>query len=363
MSNIYSDDFCGACRLTKRPLGRVLVDGGFITPANLDRALEEQKDSNEFLGVILVRMGLLSREDIKAAMLVQRCLVSPEAAVRSASGERHLLGRLLLQAKRITPKKLYLALQEQARSERKLGEALLGLGYITRSELDSVLAFQQYQSSRQIAGPIRLGEILVATGQVTRKQLQDALERQRHCNAKIGEVLVEAGDVLPRQIARGLKLQNKLITAALVAALSLAPWAKAYAATPRSTGGSNLSVTASVEANSDLEVIYQLPEMVVTHADVLRGHVDVSSASHLRVRNHSDTGYMLVFDGLGGPFREVMLNGMGRDVHISSNRGWVVQPYAGRGVYAFELSYRFILSENAQPGTYAWPLTISVSPI
>ncbi|MEC4676102.1 MAG: hypothetical protein VST72_04145 [Nitrospirota bacterium] len=363
MSNIYSDDFCMACRLTKRPLGRVLVDGGFITPENLGRALEEQKESNEFLGVILVRMGLLSRDDIRAAILVQRCLISPEAAVRSAAGERQLLGRLLLQARRITPKKLYMALHEHAGSERKLGEALLRLGYITRSELDSVLAFQQHQSSQRIAGPIRLGEILVATGQITRKQLEDALERQRHCNAKIGEVLVESGDLQPRQIACGLKLQNKLITAALVAVLSLAPWAKAYAATPGSAGGQNLSVTAAVEANSDLEVIYQSPEMVVTNMDVLRGHVDSPSASHLRVTNRGDTGYMLVFDGLGGPFREVMLNGMGRDVHISSNRGWVVQPYAGRGVYAFELSYRFILSENAQPGTYAWPLTISVSPI
>jgi len=231
----------------------VLVDGGFITPANLDRALDEQKDGNEFLGVILDRMGLLSREDIKAAILVQRCLVSPELAVRSASGERQLLGRLLLQAKRITPKKLYLALQEQARSERKLGEALLRLGYITQSELDSVLAFQQYQSSRQIAGPIRLGEILVATGQVTREQLEDTLGRQKLCNAKIGKVLVEAGYAQPRQIANGLKLQNKLITAALVAVLSLAPWAKAYAVTPMSTGSSNLSVTASVEADSAME--------------------------------------------------------------------------------------------------------------
>jgi hypothetical protein len=40
----------------------------------------------------------------------------------------------------------------------------------------------------------------------------------------------------------------------------------------------------------------------------------------------------------------------------------VHQP-AVRGPNTVDLSYRFILSEDAKPGTYAWPLTLSTQPV
>ncbi len=51
-------------RRTKILLGRLLVDGGFISPVDLERALETQKHSNEMLGEILIRIGVLDPAEL-----------------------------------------------------------------------------------------------------------------------------------------------------------------------------------------------------------------------------------------------------------------------------------------------------------
>jgi len=72
---------------------------------------------------------------------------------------------------------------------------------------------------------------------------------------------------------------------------------------------------------------------------------------------------LLVFEGLDGPFKEVVIKGLGDEVTINSDGGWVAQPYNGRDPVMIELSYKFILSEKAMPGTYTWPLILYASPI
>src|SRR4030067_100338 len=79
----------------KRLLGHVLVDGGFISDHDLERALQEQKHSNEMLGEVLIRMGVLAPGDLSAALYAQGAPASCEVAFRSASGPRELLGALL----------------------------------------------------------------------------------------------------------------------------------------------------------------------------------------------------------------------------------------------------------------------------
>src|SRR3990170_3070380 len=100
----------------KRLLWHVLVDGGFISDHDLERALQEQNLSNEMLGEVLIRMGVLAPGDLSAALYAQGELASSEDALRSAAGPRQLLGELLLTAKRISSEHLDLALEEQWRT-------------------------------------------------------------------------------------------------------------------------------------------------------------------------------------------------------------------------------------------------------
>lgn len=357
------------CRLTKRLPGWILVDGEFISPHDLESAVAQQRHSNEQLGEILVRMGVLASIDLKAVLSIQRHLSSLEDAVKTTAGTRQLLSELLIQAKQITPEQLDLALKEQKQTGERLGEVLVRRGLLTERELNTVLEFQRYQSGElPMQERLRLGEILIATNQITREQLEAVLTRQKLSKKKIGELLIEAGYAEPHQIGHGLNLQKKLVTAELAAALSLATLAmpeEARTSDPAVSGRSIVVVTASVKAHTTLKVLCQNPELVITNADISRGYVEVQTASRIEVKNNNPAGYLLVFDGINGhlrPFNEVYVQGLEREVQIGSGGGWIPQPYT-RGAVIMELSYRFILSKDAQPGTYAWPLTVSVRPI
>jgi hypothetical protein len=362
---------CGTGSLpAKRLLGQVLVDGGFISQADLELALAEQIHTKEKLGEVLIRMGKLGPEEVGVLVSLQSDLASQGGAVRVAAGGRHMLGELLLKAKRITPEQLGDALIEHRRTGEKLGEVLVRRGLITERELEAILEFQHHQCGESPASArLRLGEILVATGQITRGQLDAALIRRKETEKKLGDLLVEAGAVQPHQVARGLKLQEKLVTAAILAVLSFAAVGstKEFPAGgfPSNTDHAVVRVSATVAPRATVKVIYQLPAVVITDADIGRGYVDVPSASRIEVRNNSRAGYLLIFTEIGGAvpiFDQVHLKGSGLEIQIGPNGGWIPQPYV-RDTVTMELSYRFILSKNIRPGTYDWPLYLSARPM
>lgn len=351
----------------KRLLGQVLVDGGFVSPRDLARALEEQNRTNEMLGEVLVRMRAADPAEIAAVVSIQSDLASLEDAVRSAAGVRQYLGELLLKARKVTTAQLEEALSEQRRTGEKLGEILVRRGALTRGQLDAVLAFQKVQAGEAPSSVrFRLGEILVATGRITREQLDAVLARQKLTKRNIGELLVESGAVEPHHLDRGLRLQEMLVTAALVAVLSLADVAGAQeiqrVSGPPATGSARIQVTATVASRAALRVLQQAKTLVVTPEDVARGYVDAPAASRIEVRNNSRVGCLLVFERIEGPdasFGNVSVRGFERDVEIGPGGGFVPHPYAPAPVTA-ELSYRISLSRDARPGTFPWPLQVSV---
>lgn len=350
--------------LAKRPLGRILVDGEFITPAALDAALAEQQRTNEHLGEILVRLGVLDPVDLAVALSVQRDLVTVEAAVNTAAGVRRMLGEMLLQAKRITKGQLDEALREQAATGEKLGAVLVRLGHLRRNELDTALTFQKNQEDKRLASTrLTLGELLVAANYISREQLADALARQQRSNKKLGEVLVEAGYAKPHQITHGLRLQEKLITAALVAAFSLST------ATPLSameagggpSAGATITVSARVLPRASLTLLRQVSEIVITDADIRRGFMDIDTGSVFDLKNNSRAGCLLTFSAQGLPVKEVLVRGFDREVSLGPGGGMI--SHAFKGTLRVTLSYRFIFAGGVQAGTYQWPLAVTASPL
>ncbi len=348
------------CNLTKRPLGNILLDGEFVASEDLGKALEDQIQSNQLLGEILIRMGIVDTVDLKVVLSIQKDLVFLEDALKLAAGVRQLLGDLLVQAKRITPEQLERALKEQQKTGEKLGEILVRLRIISRPELEGLLVFQQHQGDPQRAARLRLGQLLVDTKKITHEQLQHALRTQHLTpHKKLGELLVEEGYVTHEEISHGLKLQRKLLTAALVAILSLC---SASHFIEHSEARSTHEQTPAIEtaaAYATLKVVYQTPELVVTYADILRGYVEVKSASRIEIR--SNAFFFLRFDGLNRPFKEAQIRGFGKDVLVDT-RGSSFFLKDIRGFVTFELTYTFKLSKDAQPGTYAWPIEISAHP-
>lgn len=205
----------------KRPLGQILLDGGFLSPRDLELALEEQRQTNELLGQVLVRMGVLDPTDLKAALSVQQYLNEPEDAVKAAAGARKMLGELLVQAGHITNDQLERALTEQKRRGGKLGEVLVRMGLLTEHQLTHVLYFQQNKGApTPSTGPLRLGEILISKGYISRYQLEDALYKQTLSGKKLGEVLIEEGYAEHHHIHYSIRLQHMLLTAVLAGLLT-----------------------------------------------------------------------------------------------------------------------------------------------
>lgn len=202
----------------KKLLGEVLVDGEFITTADLTTALSEQKKTNERLGEILVRLGVLSDMELKAVLAANVELDDCPAG----EGVRQRLGDILLKSKRINKNQLGRALEVQKSTNERLGEVLVRFGLITETELSAVLAWQDDCSKNAPhAVKLLLGEILVATDVIGREQLTEALKDQKLTKRQIGDILVEAGYVKPKQIHEALNIQSKLVSAALLAMLSM----------------------------------------------------------------------------------------------------------------------------------------------
>ena len=159
------------------------------------------------------------------------------------------------------------------------------------------------------------------------------------------------------------------MTAALVAVLSLADVASAQempgGGTGPAAGTARVRVTATVPSRATLRVLQQAKTLVVTPEDVARGYVDAPAASRIEVRNNNRGGCLLVCEGTAGPdapFGRISVRGFERDVEIGPGGGFVPHPYAPAPVTA-ELSYRFSLDRDARPGTYPWPLQVSVRPM
>lgn len=202
----------------KKRLGEVLIEGDWISSATLTNALEEQQRTNEKLGEILTRLGVINEMELKAVLSTQAELDNCPAG----EGARQRLGDILLKSKRINDQQLGRALDVQRQTNEKLGEVLVRFGLITDTELQAVLTWQDDCShNAPYAVKLLLGEILVATDIISRDQLSNALTEQRLTKRQIGDILVEAGYAKPNQIQEALKIQGKLVSAALVAMLSL----------------------------------------------------------------------------------------------------------------------------------------------
>ncbi|NTV50801.1 MAG: hypothetical protein HGA20_14320, partial [Geobacteraceae bacterium] len=207
-------------QLAKRRIGRLLLDGSFLSQQDLDSALEEKKRTKKLLGQVLIRMGVLKGEEIRVPLLVQEHLGSIEDAVKIAAGERQLLGELLVHSGHITNKQLDYAISEQLKSGEKLGGVFIRLGMLNERQLNGLIDFQVNQEIEHDS-PLRLGELLVATGHITRMQLEDALHRQDFSKKKLGEILLEAGYIAPSRIKYGIRLQKMLMKAVLASILAL----------------------------------------------------------------------------------------------------------------------------------------------
>ena len=126
---------------------------------------------------------------------------------------------------------------------------------------------------------------------------------------------------------------------------------------------SKLTVTANVLKHASLKVLAQPTSVVITAADIAKGYVDVAAPAQVTIQSNSREGYMLMFASEGEFLHQTLVRGLGNDVQLSAGGGGVMRSADGRGMAkaTFDLGFRFLLSESARQGVYAWPLRLSVA--
>ena len=150
------------------------------------------------------------------------------------------LGALLVDEQLLTPTELELALDEQRRTGRLLGQIIVNRGYLSAFSLARVLSAQHgvdLQTPREDPEPAAqlaavpttwrpLGRLLVEKGLISQTQLAEALLTQKD-NRRLGEILVERGVISGADLARALGEQHGLeLTGELETSLRPAPSAE-----------------------------------------------------------------------------------------------------------------------------------------
>lgn len=146
-------------------IGDVLIQLGFISPDDLERALAVSKSRGRMVGEVLVEMGKCEREDVARAVFLQKSLQPAGPAPKDAAGGNGtaesggkgdglndmLLGEALLRRGWINPEELLEALRIHKETGMKIGAALIQLGYANREQVQQALAWQTEMRAKRAA--------------------------------------------------------------------------------------------------------------------------------------------------------------------------------------------------------------------
>jgi hypothetical protein len=123
----------------------------------------------------------------------------------------------------------------------------------------------------------------------------------------------------------------------------------------------SIMVSATVVARISQSVIHQAPRISVAEDDIKRGFIEMPSATILQIKTNSRNGYALFFEGENELFNEVRVMEKGRTTLLSPNGGLIHQPRSAGNVEVKDLSYKFSLNKNIQPGSYPFPFKVRAS--
>jgi hypothetical protein len=121
----------------------------------------------------------------------------------------------------------------------------------------------------------------------------------------------------------------------------------------------NSLVSSMSSVLPDESIDFRDAVVAVTRADIARGYVDVPAAARLGPRTSAGSVCMLVSGEASEALSEIQVTGLGADTVVRPQSGWACTPSAANSA-TLELAYRFILSSAARPGTYSWPVSLSI---
>jgi type II secretory ATPase GspE/PulE/Tfp pilus assembly ATPase PilB-like protein len=200
--------------ISKSPLGRILVETGVFSEADLERLLD-QPELKRNIGSLAVDKGLVSQEELEDCLrrkphgqrtgevLISEGLLTSDDLqdLLKEQMDAPRLGELAVQLRMATAKDVESALKIQ-KSPRVLGEILCDLGLI--NPLDLYFVLNKYKKQ------FKLGEMLVKLGYLDKENLNKSLQEQKHGSDSLGEILVRKKLITTEQLQEALSRQSNI---------------------------------------------------------------------------------------------------------------------------------------------------------
>jgi CheY-specific phosphatase CheX len=107
-------------------------------------------------------------------------------------------GQFLVEQDAVTGESLLHAIELQERTNLKLGEMAVAMGFITQQDIETAHA-------AQLSKDMKLGDLLVDLGFLSPKQLDEVIAHQKATHLYIGEALVKVGALTPEKLEQYLE--------------------------------------------------------------------------------------------------------------------------------------------------------------
>jgi len=117
---------------------------------------------------------------------------------------------LLVELNLVTEGQVREAQAKPGASGSQLGEVLMALGYLTRSQIQRAVSLAIARGGTVVLDRPPLGEVLVGLQVISEPQLNEALERQRQDPRRLGEILVSQGVATDQHVLEALGVQARM---------------------------------------------------------------------------------------------------------------------------------------------------------
>ncbi|MCR4410767.1 MAG: hypothetical protein NUW11_10840, partial [Candidatus Saccharicenans sp.] len=205
----------------RRKIGDLLLTRHLITAKQLEQAVKIQKKTKKRLGQILVELGYISEEELASALAYQRQWAFVEIDPYAVEpGLLRIIPKWLAERYRIFPLKYENGVLHLAIDRIDLGLLKSSLSELMKVEVkfslttsyDINYAIERAYSEDfiKVVKGRRLGELLLRDNIITREQLTTALRRQKRSGESLGEILVAEGFVEEDFLRRYLDEQKRL---------------------------------------------------------------------------------------------------------------------------------------------------------
>lgn len=151
-ADLDSPDAMESAEGVRHRLGDILLKAKRVHPRQLDRALEEQKRTNEKLGEVLLRFGVITSAELDAVLTWQQ-----GAHSNGATAVKLMLGEILVATDVISRNDLKHALESQRLTKKQIGEILVDSGMVKPNQIAQALKIQSKLFSAALVAILAAG--------------------------------------------------------------------------------------------------------------------------------------------------------------------------------------------------------------